>query len=213
MSGRRQTGAARNARRPLVICDCDGVIVEFVAPFRNYLHDHGYGLNLRSFALAGNVFERCTGRALEQAEIPALVDGFFADRVEACVPVAGVVDAFAALQAHVDIIILSNVPAAQRDRRHAALRGYGIDVPVIANSGLKGEAVAQLIAGHDQPAIFIDDLPPHHTAVAQSAAHVHRIHFVAESEVRPLLPPAKDAHHRIDEWSVALAHILRHIGK
>lgn len=203
---------ARPGGRPLVICDCDGVIVEFVAPFRQYLDEQGYALNLRSFALAGNVVERASGRPLEQPEIPALVDGFFADRVEACLPVPGAVAAFAALRAHADVVILTNVPQAQRDRREAALRSHGIDAPVIANTGLKGEAVARLIEGHAHPAVFIDDLPPHHSAVAQAVGHVHRIHFVAETEVRPLLPPARDAHARIDEWPAALAHILGHIG-
>ena len=50
---------------------------------------------------------------------------------------------------------------------------------------------------------FVDDLPPHHASVAQHAAHVGRLHMVADPALRGLIPAAPDAHARIDGWREA----------
>jgi hypothetical protein len=56
-------------------------------------------------------------------------------------------------------------------------------------------------------AVFIDDLPPHHSSAKLIVPEVHRLHMVAEAPLRQLIPHAADADARIDHWPVALAHI------
>lgn len=192
--------------RPLVICDADEVLVQFAAPFETFLTEQGFALSLDSFALSGNIRRR-DGSIVPGPAVTELVDAFFADRVEACTPVAGAVQALADLSRIADIQILSNVPASVRDRRAASLAGHGMAYPVMANAGGKGPAVAMLAKGRGHPVVFIDDMPPHHASVAKHAPQVHRLHLVADVRLRPLIVPAPAAHARIDDWAEALPHV------
>ncbi|HJO64441.1 MAG TPA: HAD family hydrolase, partial [Sphingomonas sanguinis] len=51
--------------------------------------------------------------------------------------------------------------------------------------------------------VFVDDLAQHHASVAEHAPQVHRLHMVSEPEMAPHVPPAPDAHARIDDWRQA----------
>jgi hypothetical protein len=197
--------------RPLLICDADEVLVQFASTFEIYLAEQGYGIRFDSFALSGNIRRIDSGEAASRTQVTTLVDAFFLDRVEACPPVPGAVAALQALSAYADIVILTNIPAAQQARRAAALAAHGMDYPVLSNEGPKGPAVKAL-AGDRQKVAFVDDLPPHHQSVAQSIAHVHRLHLVADKRLRALLPRAPHAHARIDEWDEALPHLLGILG-
>jgi hypothetical protein len=192
--------------RPLLICDADEVLVAFAAPFKTYLLDNGYQLKFDSFALGGNV-RAPDGTVVSHAAVSALVDMFFDERVEACTPVPGAVDALAQLSVFADIQILSNVPAVVRDRRAASLAGHGMAYPVMANVGGKGPAVADLVAGRGHPVVFVDDMPSHHASVADHAPQVHRLHLVADPSLRGLIPAAPAAHARIDDWAEALPYV------
>ena len=44
--------------RPLIVCDIDEVVLEFVTPFQAFLMDNGHELRATSFRLNGNVFSR-----------------------------------------------------------------------------------------------------------------------------------------------------------
>ena len=73
--------------------------------------------------------------------------------------------------------------------------------------------MAALVAERQPPvAVFIDDLPPHHGSVAKHAPEVHRLHMIADPELRGLIPAAPDAHVRIDDWPAAHAHIRQLLG-
>ena len=43
------------SNRPLVVCDIDEVVLEFLTPFRNFLRASGLDLLPRSFRLHGNI--------------------------------------------------------------------------------------------------------------------------------------------------------------
>jgi hypothetical protein len=198
--------------RPLLICDADEVLVQFAAPLEDYLREQGLELRWDSPAIHGNVRERATGEVIAHERITPLIDSFFADRVEACPAVPGAVDALATLARGADIIILSNVPAAQRERRAAALMALGMPYPVMANAGLKGDAVRTLAQDRQHPVAFVDDLPHHHKAVAEAAPQVHRLHLIADVRLRSLIPAARHAHARIDSWDDAAVHLLGVLG-
>jgi hypothetical protein len=188
--------------RPLLILDCDEVILRFAAPFRQWLADHrGVELRFDSFALLGNMRHLETGRPVDPAEFPALLDGFFAEGQHLQTPAEGAVASLARLAEAMDIVCLTNVPDAHAGIRRAVLSANGIDIPVHANDGPKGRMVRDL-AGNRR-AVFVDDLPPHHMSVAKHASHVGRLHMVADEELRPLIPAAPDAHARIDSWAEA----------
>lgn len=194
--------------RPLLICDADEVLLYFAQAFERYLSINGYTIDFSSFALTGNIRD-ARGVALDALTVKDKVAAFFADDIESCTPVTGAAASLQRLSLHADIVILTNIPAAQRARREAALAGHGMPYPVFTNEGSKGEAVRALAAGRQAAVAFIDDLPPHHSAVLRSAPHVHRIHMVADERLRRLVPPASDAHVRLDDWVDAQAYLER----
>lgn len=195
--------------RPLLICDCDEVLLHFAGPFKTYLDaEHALELNFESFALSGNIRRKSDGGAVAPKEVGALVERFFADAMDGQPAVAGAADALATLAADYDIVILTNIRDAHRDRRIAQIRAHGMPYPVYTNSGPKGPIVVHLLAERRSGrAAFIDDLPPHHTSVKQDAPHVHRLHMIADPALRGLIPAAADAHRRIDLWSEALPYL------
>lgn len=199
--------------RPLVICDCDEVLLHFAVPFRGYLAAvHDMDLRFDSFSLAGSIRRR-TGGGITQADVEPLLDGFFDTHLDTQYPAAGAVEALASLAEDADIIILTNVKDMIRTRRGAELARHGMPYEVICNRGPKGPPVAALIAERrPTTTVFIDDLPPHHSSVAQHAPEVHRLHMVADPELRGLIPAAPDAHARIDDWPAALDHIREVLG-
>ncbi|MFQ3594634.1 MAG: HAD family hydrolase [Sphingomonadaceae bacterium] len=188
--------------RPLLILDCDEVILRFAEPFRLWLADvHALELRFDSFALVGNIRHKADGRPLEPQAFPALLDGFFAHGQHLQTPADGAVEAIAALSREMDVAVLTNIPEAHREIREEVLRSFGLELPVHVNDGGKGRVVKAL-AG-DRPAVFVDDLPPHHGSVAQHAGHVGRLHMIADPVLRGLIPAAPHAHARIDAWEDA----------
>lgn len=188
--------------KPLLILDCDEVILEFASPFRRWLRDaHDIELRFDSFALSGNMRHLADGRLVDMADFPPLLDGFFAQGQHLQLPTEDVLETLAELRRDMDVVVLTNIPTAYRDMRLAMLHGLGLDVPVHANDGPKGRMVRELAAG--RRAVFVDDLPPHHQSAASHAPEVGRLHMVADPELRALIPPAPDAHVRIDRWAEA----------
>ncbi|WP_308909541.1 hypothetical protein [Pseudokordiimonas caeni] len=198
--------AGFDPEKPLLILDADEVLLRFMEALEAYLLGEGYELRLKSFAITGNVYDR-HGVLVAADHVRELLSSFFTARTRDIEPVPGAADALAALSADWQIVVLSNVPSAQREARAANLAGHGMPYPVIASKGGKGEFVATLTAGLKAPTVFVDDLPPHHASVARHAPATHRLHMVADPRLAALLPPAPDAHVRIDDWAAAHDHI------
>ena len=202
--------------RPLIITDCDEVLLHMVAPFRDWL-DEAHGID---FSMEGSDFGQAlkhqqTGDLVEGPEIWRLLNAFFDTEMHRQQPIAGAVDGVAQLAEHADVVILTNLGDHRQATRTAQLRNVGIEARVFTNQGPKGPAL-QAILDEYQPghAIFIDDLPQHHGSVAEIAPHVTRLHLCGE----PLLAPyiacahkAGHAHARIDDWASALPWLLARI--
>jgi len=196
--------------RPLLILDCDEVILHFAAPFQQWLREtQDMELTFNSFSLTKNLRRIADDSLVAAEEFPALLDGFFAGGQELQQPVPGVVEALADLRKDMDIAVLTNIADAHSAMRISVLRRAGLDLPVHANRGPKGAAVAKMAQG--RRAVFVDDLPPHHQSVADLAAAVGRLHMVADPVLRPLIAPAQAAHARIDDWPQAAPWIRARI--
>ena len=195
------------ADRPLVICDADEVLVQFLVGLERFLLRNNRKLVLKSFAIHGNVVDADTGETVTHDEVTRLLKDFFQHDTHQLDPVPGAADALRALGERAQIIVLSNLPETARETRRAHLASHGMDYPVIAGSGPKGPIVRDVVRGIRAPIVFIDDLPPHLTSVAQETPHVHRLHFVADRRLARMIDPARDAHRRIDDWPTARAWI------
>ena len=141
----------------------------------------------------------------------ALIERFFAERTEDLEPIDGAPQALDALAGRMQIMVLSNIPLAQREARQRALDRNGMSYPIVANSGRKGGAVARLVARMNAPVVFIDDIPHNIVSVAEEASEVIRLHFVGDERLARLLDISDGAHGRHDTWPEARNFIEDHL--
>lgn len=194
--------------RPLLICDCDEVLLHMVRHFRTWLAE-AHQLNLAIGAGGGLGHVRTAdGGPIEPARMMGLLGGFFPAEMARQTLVPHAAETLAALAEEADIVILTNLQDHCRDPRIEQLAAHGIAHRVECNQGGKGGPVAKLVAEHGDPVtVFIDDLAHHHESVARHAPGVHRLHMISEPELAPHVPPAPEAHARIDDWREAAVWI------
>jgi hypothetical protein len=195
--------------RPLLICDCDEVLLHMVRHFGTWLAEaHDIDLAHASRDLAASMTRR-DGSAIEREEMWTLLDGFFPSEMARQTLVPNAREALARIAERADIVILTNLRDHCRDARIAQLAGHGIAHRVECNQGGKGDPVARLVAEHGDPVtVFVDDLAVHHASVARHAPSVYRLHMVSEPELAPSIAAAPDAHARIDDWREAADWIV-----
>ena len=102
----RQIAALAMGTRPLLVCDVDDVLLEFVRPFMAWLETQGMELKTDSFKLTGNIRTRGTGAVAPQEEVSALLGGFFDAQADWQTPAAGALATLGALDHAVDIVLL-----------------------------------------------------------------------------------------------------------
>lgn len=186
--------------RPLVICDADEVLFEFVRSLEHYLGTRDHYLDLQSFAITGNIKHRETHVPFPAEGMKDLLADFFATSTRDMTPVPGAAAALAALADQAQIVILTNMPEAHREDRLSALERHNMSYPVVANDGAKGAAAAALSERAGNPVFFLDDLPPNISSVRRGVPHATIIHFIGDIRLAKLLGPAPDCDHRIDDW-------------
>lgn len=192
--------------RPLLITDCDEVLLHMVSHFRDWLgeaHDV-------EFAMEGGDFFNALRRAgapLARDEVWPLLNTFFKGEMGRQTLVPGAKDALGRIAQTADVVVLTNLLDEHNGARADQLAALGLPYRVVTNQGGKGAPVAALLE-ELQPsvAVFIDDLPQHHESVARRAPNIWRLHMIAEPLLQHL-PPAPDAHARIDDWAGAAAWI------
>lgn len=190
--------------KPLLICDCDEVLLHMVRHFGVWLretHDIDFALSA-DFSTA--MKRRDGSPAPTREEMWHLLDQFFPGEMHRQTLVPHAAEALSALAETADIVILTNLGDHCRDARIAQLSTFGIAHRVETNQGGKGDPVARLVAEHGNPVtVFVDDLAVHHESVARHAPGVHRLHMISEPELAPKVPAAPAAHARIDDWRAA----------
>ncbi|THD36047.1 MAG: HAD family hydrolase [Sphingomonas sp.] len=196
--------------RPLLICDCDEVLLHMVRHFGVWLrerHDVSFAPDGGDFA---NSMTRADGSPVEREAMWGMLNEFFPAEMERQTLVPGAAEALAALSETADIVILTNLGDHCRDHRIAQLAKHGINHRVETNQGGKGGPVAALVAEYGDPVtVFVDDLAHHHESVARHAPEVHRLQLIAEPAMAPTVPPAPFAHARIDDWADARDWIIQ----
>ena len=197
-------------KRPLLITDCDEVLLHMVSHFAEWLEgEHGVRFELETgrWSEAMTVIDSGEPLALDQAWI--LLDAFFRGEMHRQTLVPGAVEALGQIGDVAEIVILTNLGTEAHPWRVEQLASHGIRHDVICNSGGKGAPVKQLLKKRrPSGAVFVDDLPMHHASVAKHAPNVWRLHMIAEPRVAAAVPPAEQAHARIDDWPSATGWIL-----
>lgn len=190
--------------RPLIVSDCDEVLMHMVVPFKAWLdeqHDIHFDFTI---AFEDALRHKETGDVVGRERIWPLLSAFFETEMHRQTPIAGAVEAMQRLSRRADVVILTNIGPELAPARTRQLAGCGLAFPVVGNHGGKGPAIARLIV-RAQPSVtlFIDDLGSNHESVAQDAPGVWRLHMVGEPEVASHSETSIHAHARIDDWAAA----------
>ena len=196
-----------DTNRPLVISDADEVLLQFMRQFEIYLDRNDMWIDLSSFRLQGNIKYKGSDEAVDMTN-RNIIDDFFAAETLNFSPVEGAAEALNALSKEAQIIILTNLPLAQKSERQINLSKHGMDYPVIVGSGLKGPAVKSLGEKINAPLFFLDDIPHNINSVAEYVPTSGRIHMIADPRLSKLIGAAEGASARIDQWQEAQAWIL-----
>lgn len=199
--------------KPLIISDCDEVLLHMVAHFRDWLAE-SQGV---TFRMEGNNFANAmrwdsTGEPVEERDIWRFLGGFFDTEMDRQLPIDGAVAGINAVAEHADVVILTNLTDERQERRTRQLADHGIHAKVFTNQGPKGPALAAIMEDY-QPsrAIFIDDLPQHHKSAADIVPDIRRLHLCGEPMISPHIDCAHEAGHahaRIDSWAHATPWLL-----
>lgn len=201
--------------RPLIITDCDEVLLHMVVPFRQWLDEtHNVHFDMRERGFAEALRHKDSGDVLERDRVWALLVGFFDTQMHRQRPIAGAVEALTRLATIADIVVLTNIGERHHQLRVEQLAAHGLNLPVHWNHGGKGPPLAAIVAQR-QPsvALFIDDLAEHHASVADHAPAIWRLHMVGEPEIAAHVPTAPAAHARIDDWTTAERWITQRLAQ
>ena len=197
--------------RPLVVTDCDEVLLHMVRHFRDWVGEaHGIEFELNANPFATMVAR--DGEPLPDVEKWRYLDLFFDTEMHRQTAIDGAVAAVAELEREADVVILTNLGDRYHAPRTSQLREHGITVPVFTNQGPKGPALQRIVEQYaPSRAVFIDDLAHHHASAAELLPDVSRLHLCGEPAVAPHIPCAREAGHadaRLDTWAEALPWLL-----
>ena len=199
--------------RPLVISDCDEVLLHMIAPYRDWLlEQHGILFDVSTHDFMRAMRYAKSGELVETDDIWRLLNLFFDTEMPRQYPISGSVAAMRQLAQDADIVVLTNLLDHRQEARTAQLAEHGINVRVFTNQGPKGPALKAIIEEY-QPsrAVFIDDIAQHHGSAAEITPEVARLHLCGEPLLAPYIPCALEAGHahaRIDTWEHALPWLL-----
>jgi hypothetical protein len=198
--------------RPLLITDCDEVLLHMVKPFRDWLAEfHGIDFHWNGNDFAKAVHYIANGELVPQKETWRLLGAFFETEMNRQYPIAGAIEAIGEIGREADVVVLTNLQDHFNEARTAQLLSHGLSLKVFTNQGPKGPALQKILAEYrPSRALFIDDIHHHHGSVADLAPDVHRLHLCGEPLLSPHIPCAHEsgmAHARIDNWNEALPWI------
>ncbi|WP_099866178.1 hypothetical protein [Pararhizobium haloflavum] len=189
--------------RPLVVCDVDEVVLEFVTPFTSFLKNAGYRLEAKSFRLHGNIFDEANGAPIERSAFAEMLDAFFAEQHDWQTPVEDVRGSLAKISQRADIVFMTAMPPRHFDVRRALLDGHGLDYPMIATENPKGDVLRLIHGDRMTPVVFIDDIFRNLDSVRSHLPNTLLVNLMANRQFRALAPDPGPAVARPADWREA----------
>jgi hypothetical protein len=201
-------------KRPLLITDCDEVLLHMVSHFGAWLDEaHNIRFAYETGSFGGAMTDLGSGELVAEDRLWPLLDQFFREEMHRQTIVPGAVEALGRIGETADIVILTNLGDEAHTWRVDQLARHGIRHEVICNRGGKGVPARSIVNRyHAGSTVFVDDLPVHHASVAKHAPEIQRLHMVAEPRLAPAVPTAEHAHARIDDWPTATNWILERLS-
>ena len=213
MSETRGLNTVALSDRPLIVCDVDEVVLEFVTPFGAFLNANDFELLPRSFHLTGNILSKSSGAEASSDEVRGLLDGFFAEQMKWQSPTMGAVQALSNVSAYADVVFLTSMPTRHYDQRRNLLNSHDLAYPLIATEQSKGPVIGELHSERGQPVFFIDDLIHNLHSVKKHISDVRMVHFMANDEFRAMAPPMGEDILAAEDWLHIESIIVEQIGR
>ncbi len=198
--------------RPLIVCDVDDVVLQFIDPFQLYLKSLGHEFVPRSFRLHGNIVSQANGLALEDQHVSRLIQEFFEDQESWQTPFDPVVSTLERLSDDADILFLTAMPPQFSAHRRRLLDRTGLTFPLLASEQPKGPIAQALHNGRDLPVVFIDDMARNLHSVKEHVGNCLLIHLMPDSPVHRFAPPAAEDIARARDWVHAAELIDQHLA-
>jgi hypothetical protein len=196
--------------RPLIVCDIDEVVLEFLTPFRNFLRSSGRDLLPRSFHIHGNVVALDTGLPVKDAMTSDLLEAFFQLQDQWQTPADRVVETLADLSIDADVIFLTAMPPRHAGVRRALLDRHGLTYPLLASEEPKGPIIKRLHDARDMPLVFIDDILRNLQSAQAHAPECLLVSMMANAQFRAMAPDPGDGIAKADSWTDAAKIIRTH---
>ncbi|MEH6700407.1 HAD family hydrolase [Parasphingorhabdus sp.] len=198
------------SNRPLLISDCDEVLLHMVVPFQQWLdsdkHIHFDLENGSNFAEA--LRHKHDGTQVLPEQIWPMLKEFFDTEMYRQGAIEGAIESINKLGEVADVVILTNLLDDRREARADQLKAVGIDFPVYTNQGGKGELLSSILTEFEPSVtVFVDDLGHQHGSVAKHAPDVWRLQMVGEPILAKHITTNPAANARIDLWGDALSWI------
>ncbi|QZD94340.1 HAD family hydrolase [Qipengyuania gelatinilytica] len=204
--------------RPLIISDCDEVLLYMVSPFKYWLAET-QGVEFR---MTGNDFSQAlrwqdSGEVLAPDDIWKMLGRFFDTEMHRQDPIPGAIEGINTLAEEADVVILTNLVDKRQQMRTEQLAGHGLNARVFTNQGPKGPALQNILQEYaPSKAIFIDDLAQHHRSARETISEITTLHLCGEPMLAPHIDCAHTSGHadaRIDTWAEALPWLRRQLEK
>ena len=112
---------------PLLICDADEVIFEFMKSFEKYLKKNQMYFLYKSFNLNGNIFSSKNNKPINTKMIPNTISNFFKNYTSKMPLINGAKNSLKELNKIMNIIILSNIPEVYALDRYNYLKKNNIN--------------------------------------------------------------------------------------
>lgn len=198
------------SKKPLIICDVDEVVLEFILPLQNYLASVNHCLHADSFHLDGNVRRIADDRPATKEEIGAFLEAFFSAQDKWQMPAKGASAALAGLTDDADIVFLTSMPPRHQMVRRTVLDLHGFPYPIVATEEAKGPIAASLIGNRSIPSVFLDDIARNLHSVREHAPSCLLINLMANEAFKALAPDPGVGVHKARDWTHAGELIRAH---
>ena len=174
--------------RPLLVCDVDDVVLEFLTPFEGFITSLGHRLIPRSYRLHGNIQSTLDDRPLADDQVTQLIQDFFAAQEAWQRPFGDAVHTLKRLAEEADVVFLTAMPPRYTQMRRRLLDSLDLTYPLLATESPKGPVLSQIHAGRDLPVAFIDDMVHNHQSVAAALPDCLLVHLMPQSEMHRHAP-------------------------
>lgn len=189
-----------NRNLPLLICDADEVLFEFMLSFDEFLIQHNMYFSYSSFKLNGNILDKNSNHAIDSSNIPSIISKFFSIYAIKMPLIKGAKSTLKELSKVMNIVILSNIPKDYASNRIKCLKDNDMNYQFISNNGSKANKCMELEKLTDKNVFFIDDLPNQLSSVKNNCKNIITIHFLQNKKLLRIIPEVKNCDYKTNNW-------------